>query len=103
MAKKNFNPFYALLIVVGVAFCITAFAYGIMTLRGLQPADSLGGSESGKQLMHWIDQHGFALLMGELAALAVLTFSAIATDEYWTKRENAARLNTETGVADKEN
>lgn len=98
MAKKKFNPFYALLIIVGVAFCITAFAYGIMTLRGLQPADSLGGSQSGKQLMHWIDKHGFALLMGELVALAVLTFSAIATDEFWTKRE--AQTGISTGSAE---
>ena len=85
--KKKPNPFYALLVVVGLAFCITAFAYGVMTVRGLHPDNSLGGSESGQNLMHWLDAYGFQLLMTELVALAVLTFAAIGTDEFWTRRE----------------
>ena len=93
VGKKNFNPFYALLIVVGIAFCVTAFAYGVMTVRELQPSDSLGGSESGRQFMKWIDQNGFKMMMGELVALAVLTFAAIGTDEYWTKRNAASVID----------
>ena len=29
------NPFYFLLMVAGVIFCVTACAYGVMTVRGL--------------------------------------------------------------------
>ena len=28
--KKRVNPFYILLVIVGIAFCITATAYGVM-------------------------------------------------------------------------
>ncbi len=87
MAKKNFNPFYALLVVVGVAFCITAFAFGVMTVRGMMPAEASESSEAGTRLMTWLDQNGFKLMMIELLALAIFTVAAIGTDEYWTKRE----------------
>ncbi len=90
-APTTRNPFYTLLVIVGAAFCITAFAFGVMTVRGMHPDETLQGSESGKQLMDWIDQHGFHLMMFELLALAILTVAAIATDEYWSKRDNAAK------------
>lgn len=89
--KKPFNPFYVLLILVGIAFCITACAYGVMTVRGLHDGAAMGANvsttESGERLMEWLDKNGFRLMMIEIAILAVCTFSAIATDEYWTKQE----------------
>ena len=102
--KKNFNPFYGLLIIVGIAFCVTAFAYGVMTVRELQPAESLGqSSQSGLKMMNWIDNNGFQLMMVELVALAFLTFAAIGTDEYWTKREaQMAAANVDSAASESE-
>ena len=73
------NPFYAVLLVVGVVFAITACAYCVMTVRGLDPH-----SVDDEGLMGLMRQHGLTILVGELAALGVLTFAAIGTDGYWT-------------------
>jgi uncharacterized membrane protein len=92
---KLTNPFYPLLVVVGIVFCITACAYGVMTVRGLRPEDALAGTtESGRQLMEWIDVHGFKLMMIELGLLAVTTVAAIMTDEYWEKKQRESQSTT---------
>lgn len=79
--KKPFNPFYAALVVVGVVFAITACAYGVMTVRLLDPrlADEGG-------LVGLMNQHGLKMLVGELGVLAVLTVAAITTDDYFVRR-----------------
>jgi uncharacterized membrane protein len=76
---KAANPFYVVLLVVGVVFAITACAYGVMTVRGLDPrlADEEG-------LMALMSQHGLWIMVAELALLGVLMVAAIATDDYWT-------------------
>lgn len=85
------NPFYVLLVAVGVLFVLTACAYGLMTLRGIEPAESVAGEPH--QLMELMDRHGFTLLMVELSVLALATFAAIGTDHWWTARQ--ARLRPE--------
>ena len=59
-----------------------------MTVRGLHNATATVDSP-GVRMMEWLDTNGFRLLLIELGVLAVFTFAAIATDEYWTKREQA--------------
>lgn len=78
---KVTNPFYAALVGVGVAFAITACAYGVMTVRGLDPrlADEQG-------LMGLMSQHGLTIMVVELVLLGVLTAAAIGTDGYWEPR-----------------
>lgn len=80
------NPFYAVLVIAAVLFCLTAFAYGAMAARALQPTRLGEASASGTQLMAWIDRHGFRLMLIQLAVLAIATVAAITTDEYWEKR-----------------
>jgi ketol-acid reductoisomerase len=88
MKSKLANPFYPLLVIVGVVFCITACAYGVMTVKGLQPdAARQAATESGQQMMQWLDVNGFKLMMIELSLLAVTTVSAIATDEFGERRQ----------------
>ncbi len=87
--KKEFNPFYALLIVAGVAFCLTAFLYSILCLRELRPEEAVNQGPLGTRLMSWLDDHGLVALLVEVAVIAILTVAAIATDEYWTKRSRA--------------
>ena len=88
MAGKNkpFNPFYPLLVVVGIAFSITACAYGVMTVKMLQPEGAEEVRQGDTGLLPFLDRHGMTLLLSELGALAVLTFAAIGTDDFWTRR-----------------
>jgi hypothetical protein len=84
--RKPVNPFYVLLVIAGVVFCVTASAYGVMTVQGLNPEHAAEQSERGQLLLAWLDAHGYRLLMGELAVLAVFTFAAIGTDDFWSRR-----------------
>ena len=84
--RKPVNPFYVLLVIAGVVFCLTATAYGVMTVQGLHPERAAEQSEGGRHMLVWLDEHGAGLLMGELAVLAVFTFAAIGTDNFWSAR-----------------
>lgn len=84
--RAGFNPFYALLVIVGIAFSITAFAYFVMTLKGAQPGGGDGEGPAGAALLAFLDDHGAAAMAIELALLAVATVGAIATDRYWMRR-----------------
>jgi hypothetical protein len=83
---KATNPFYVALLGVGVAFAITACAYGVMTVRGLDPrlADEQG-------LMGLMSQHGLTIMVVELVLLGVLTAAAIGTDGYWEGRRTEVK------------
>lgn len=78
--SKPVNPFYAVLVVAGVTFALTATLYGAMTVRKL---DVMAAEQVG--VMSFMEQHGLKLMLIELGALAVLTFAAIGTDDYWMR------------------
>ena len=75
------NPFYVLLLLAGVLFVITACAYFTMAVR-----EADGAASAGHGLMKFLSQYGLQLLIGELLLLAIGTFGAISTDEYWSRR-----------------
>lgn len=77
---KAINSFYVALLPVGVLFALTACAYTVVTVRALQP-----GSPAEPPIGVLLNQHGLTLIILELLLLALLTFAAIATDNYWTK------------------
>lgn len=80
------NPFYVVLLVIGVMFVITACGYAVLSVRGVSPSEQVEPmSPAGEQLIEFLDKHGFTTLMVELALLGVATFAAIATDQYWEK------------------
>lgn len=85
-AAKPFNPFYPLLVVAGLAFAITACAYAVMTVKMLQPAGAAEIREATTGLLFFLDRYGLTLLLSELGVLAVFTFAAIGTDDYWIRR-----------------
>jgi hypothetical protein len=75
----------------GIAFALTATTYGVMAFRDrdAQPAAALSTTNAAAAehpLMAWMSQHGEMALMTELALLAVCTFGAIGTDDYWQRR-----------------
>ena len=87
-AKKPFNPFYVLLIPAGIAFAVTAFAYGFMAFQAVNAVREDAGRHAGHALFQWLRVHGDATLIVELAVLALLTIGAIAMDQW---RESARR------------
>jgi drug/metabolite transporter (DMT)-like permease len=84
-SKKSANPFYAVLLVAGITFVVTAAAYGVMATRESRAAVS-GKPVAEHALMKWMHDHGDAALLGELAILGIAVFAAIGTDDYWQRR-----------------
>jgi hypothetical protein len=83
-SKRPFaNPFYLLLLLVGVAFLLTATSYGVMAFRDVGGASP---AAPGSSLMSFLDRHGAWLLVGELALLVLASLAAMATESYWTSK-----------------
>jgi hypothetical protein len=97
MAKKKepFNPFYFVLIVVGIAFVITACAYCVMAFRAVAGQQATDTVASGAFLMAFLDHYGMWLMLIEVALLAIATAGAISTDDYWRKRSALEKTNQE--------
>ena len=79
--QKPVNPFYVALVPAGIVFAVTACAYGVMTVRGLDPHHAANDG-----LIRLMEQRGLVILVVELALLAVLTVAAIGTDDFWMRR-----------------
>ncbi len=93
MAKKKLgaNPFYVVLLLVGVVFVVTACAYCVMAFTG---AKGVKVSESGSQLLVFLDRRGGLLLGVEVLVLAVASFAAMATDSFWSRRAEHRQKNS---------
>jgi hypothetical protein len=99
-SNKFANPFYALLLLAGIAFALTATAYGVMAFRDRDARAAAtivtsSGTAAEHPLMAWMSRHGDAALMSELALLAVCTFAAIGTDDYWQRRTHRGKSQCE--------
>jgi hypothetical protein len=88
--RERTNPFYVLLVAIGMAFTVTACAYFVMALResgaGGRRVDVAATSDTqGPQsLLDFLNRHGVKLLIIELAILALATCGAIGTDRWWS-------------------
>lgn len=88
MAKKKLaNPFYVLVVLAGIAFTVTACAYGVLVVRSLHPPRPTDPAPTG--LLKFLDQHGTKLLLSELAILGAASFLAMGTDRYWSSDPGA--------------
>jgi hypothetical protein len=90
-SKQPFNPFYLLAILFGIAFTITACAYGLMMLKSIRPEGLPRAGQSGAGLMDLLSQHGAAILLIELGGLAIFSVAAISLDHVRGRRESARR------------
>jgi hypothetical protein len=89
---KSKNPFYALLVVMGIAFALTATAYCVMAIREVRaPAAADEVATAPHPLMTWMHDNGDAALLSELALLGVFVVAAITTDDYWQRRATNRR------------
>jgi hypothetical protein len=85
--KKPINPFYVLLVIVGIAFVLTACAYGVTAFRALRPNRAVAAlPPQANSLTTFMDERGEKLLVAELVVLAIATVGAISTDGYWARR-----------------
>jgi hypothetical protein len=82
--KKFKNPFYTLLIPVGLVFVLTVFAYGFMAFMEVNATKREVRDQANHPLFTWLDENGTKLVLWELGLLGVLTVGAIATDSWWT-------------------
>jgi len=83
--SKPFNPFYALLVMLGIVFLLTACAYCVMAFKAVSPQTG-GESASARGMLEFLQAYGGWALAGEVVALAIATIAAMATDSYWTRR-----------------
>lgn len=90
-SQKSANPFYILLVAIGLAFFVTATAYGVMAFREVRAAAAEESATAEHPLMTWMRSHGEATLAVELGLLGVCTFGAIATDGFWQRRATNER------------
>jgi hypothetical protein len=81
--KKFKNPFYTLLIPVGLVFVITVFVYVLMASTELSGTKREVRDQANQPLFTWLNEHGTKLVLWELGVLGVLTIGAIATDSWW--------------------
>ncbi len=79
------NPFYVLLLIVGITFSVTACAYGVMAVRAVK-AGTTSEAAPDNRLVVFLDQHGAKLMAGEIAVLALATVAAMASDTWWSRR-----------------
>ncbi len=87
--KKPFNPFYLLLLLAGTAFALSACAYVVMMVLLMSAGRTGESPTSSTGLIDFLAAHGEVLLLVELGVLAVTTFAAIGTDEFWARRAAA--------------
>ncbi len=99
--RKTFNPFYSLLVVLGVAFVITACSYGLVLLRSTRPMDAMRAGNAQNPLLQLMQRHGQTILFVELGVLLFATVGCITTDDYWERRSAARQADDESDVADK--
>ena len=89
--RKPINPFNVILLVIGILFVLTVCGYSVMAVKGSRPFGTSEATASGQWLLNFLDKHGFTALMTELVILALTTFAAIGTDDYWTRRAAATK------------
>lgn len=84
---KAVNPFYVVLVVVGVLFTITACSYFVLALQATQnPIETQKAIESGEGFLAIMDRNGVKIMTFEIAVLALATVAAISTDGFWTRK-----------------
>jgi hypothetical protein len=93
--REPFNPFYALVIVLGVAFAVTTFAYGTMAYRAIAPAAA--EIDRGPGMMGLVDRYGVRTMGVELGLLGGASFAAMWLDRF-RARKNEADESSETSA-----
>jgi hypothetical protein len=92
---QRFNPFYLLAMIFGIAFTITACAYGVMMLKSIRPGGLPRPGERGAGLLDLLSEHGATIMAIEVVGLAVFAIGAIWLDHHRGRKEIARRAREE--------
>jgi len=90
--KSPFNPFYALLVLLGIAFTITACAYTVMSFRANKLDLNPQENADDEGLMNLLRQRGGTIMAIEVALLGVTTVAAIGLDQFRQNRDEQKKL-----------
>jgi hypothetical protein len=91
-SKEPINPFYVLVVIVGIVFVVTACAFAVMSWRATQPRVRQAGGQAEAPaadrhpLMVFLDKHGLDVLTWELIGLGGATFGAMWLDGLRSRR-----------------
>lgn len=85
--KEPINPFYALVVALGVVLFVTTFAYGVMAYR------ANAHTKDNPRFMMLLDEHGELIFSSELALLGLATFGAMWLDGVRTRRLEKLKSN----------
>ena len=96
--KEPTNPFYIVLVVVGIVFFVTASTYFVMTMRADRFGRDARTAQPANALMRFMDEHGGKLLTGELLLLGICTIAAIASDGYWARHYERSAPDAKDGA-----
>ena len=96
-AKKRHNPCYVLLVPVGIAFVVTAFAYYVMAFQAIRPLSADGADSRSHPLFLWLRANGATAMLVELTGLGVLTVAAFAIDRFWDRSDATNSTNRPLG------
>jgi len=117
MFPRIVNPFYPLIMVMGVIFFVTAFAFSTMAVRHQRESEigwhvpkgvpsALDNGTEASLTPHPLDRlmrrQGMLLLIVELVVLSIATFAAIGTDSFWERRSQRGILERPNGVSDRD-
>jgi len=81
------------LLVAGVAFAITACAYGVMAVQEMDPGRATARSTANTWLVDFLDQHGATTMIVELVVLAITASAAIGTDRLRARRTKSPGIH----------
>lgn len=80
------NPFYLLLLIVGLIFVATVLAYAVIPVLEEKAKDA-GQTPPPSPFREWLRQDGWKLVLAEVAVLVILGLLSMGLDRYrrWKK------------------
>jgi hypothetical protein len=84
--KDPINPFYILSGIAGVAFTVTACAYGLIMVRANRGQSLIEEGGQVHPLLNLLDQHGLTILGVEVLLIGIVSIAAIVLDHFRGKR-----------------
>ena len=94
--KQEVNPFYVLVVLVGIAFVVTTLAYVVVLVR-LQPVGGQAPTSVESPVPQFIEQRGESLLLQEAGALVVVSILAMGLDRWRSRRSSRAKEEVSPG------
>jgi hypothetical protein len=94
----SINPFYALVVIVGVVFVITALAY-VAALVVSESSSGGSGVALNSPVLRFVEQRGESLMLWETGALAAAAVLAMGLDRWRARKLSIADSDGEPNRA----